>query len=870
MKKYLMSLLVLVLGIGMVYANPVSVSQAKFVGQQFVQTNFEQSRQSQDLTLVYTGSTTRGEASYYVFNVGHDGFVIVSADDNYRPIVGFSDEGCFDANNISPELAFYLNAIAEGRSKASVNAINPMVPVEWESLSNTGRLLSFNGGRGVDFLVKTKWNQNPAPYNSLCPADPLGPGGHDYVGCVATAMSQLMKYWNYPEKGQGSHSYQCLPRPGYAGHPEYGTLTANFGETTYDWANMLNSYGSNNYTPEEGLAVATICYHCGVSVNMMYGNNVDEGSGAYSEDVVSAIYNYFLYTNHASLQSYSASMVNQWKSMLKEQFDMGWPVYYAGSSSEGGHAFICDGYNDNDLFHFNFGWGGSGNGWFVVDQIDYNSNMRAIINFTPSEVYNNTAQAPTNFSVTPAANNELAATLSWVNPTKTLSNTNLSTIDQIVVCRDGEIVYVENNVNPGATMTITDNNVPRFDVFNYSVYAVCYGSHGKVAYQNDIVFGPSCGWTVNISQAAMNGFRGGMIHVYNASGHDVAQITTTSGGVQSIPVDVPLGNVSFGWSAQTYGDPFNMTFIIKDSQNTTVYTYSGNSSDLAEGIFYESNNNCGQSIGDGVPSNLVALVDEDNPNNINVSWDGIREDGYGYTVYRDGVLHRLIPNGTSFVDENVPQGGHCYYVGYMYDGGENGMYSNESCATSGACYAATNIDLEYTSSNKIKVKWERPEPSDGLSGYYVYRKFGEEGEYERVKQLGANATSYTDNSANQDGDYYYKLYAYYGELDCTSAPAYWIHDHNRFYLHAPYYTDGINEAEANSVAVFPNPTTSRFTIEAEGLNHVTVFNTMGQKVYEMSTQAESVDIDLNVETGIYMVRVSTANGEVTKRITVIR
>ena len=103
--------------------------------------------------------------------------------------------------------------------------------------------------------------------------------------------------------------------------------------------------------------------------------------------------------------------------------------------------------------------------------------------------------------------------------------------------------------------------------------------------------------------------------------------------------------------------------------------------------------------------------------------------------------------GTSFVDENAPQGGHCYYVGYMYDGGENGMYSNESCATSGACYAATNLDLEYTNTNKIKVKWERPEPSDGLSGYYVYRKFGEDGVYERVKQLGANATSYTDNSA---------------------------------------------------------------------------------------------------------------------------
>ncbi len=137
--------------------------------------------------------------------------------------------------------------------------------------------------------------------------------------------------------------------------------------------------------------------------------------------------------------------------------------------------------------------------------------------------------------------------------------------------------------------------------------------------------------------------------------------------------------------------------------------------------------------------------------------------------------------------------------------------------------------------------------------------------------MSASATSYTDNSANQEGDYYYKLYAYYGDLDCTSAPAYWIYDHNQFYLHAPYSADGINEVESNSISVFPNPTTSRFTVEGQGLNHITVYNLMGQMVYEMECQGESVDINLNnVETGVYMVRIFTNNGDVTKRITVIR
>ena len=850
-----MSLLALVLGIGMMYANPVSVNQAKSVGQQFVQANFEQSRQSQDLTLVYTGTSNRGEACFYVFNVGDHGFVIVSADDFYRPIVGYSDERNFDTD-INPELAFMLDKLIAYRAGRLTGKATPKVAAEWQSVMNSGKLISRNGGRQKFYLVQTKWDQG-SPYNYFCPQASGGPGGRVYAGCVATAMSQIMKYWNHPLQGTGSHTDY---------NSGFGALSANFGATTYEWDKMPLQL--RNSSPQEEIeAVALLMYHCGISVDMHYAI---DGSGAYSDDVPGAIRQYFSYTNQAQLKSRDSYSYADWSQMLKESFDMGWPVYYSGQATGGGHAFVCDGYDDNGLFHYNWGWSGSGDDYYDFDQIEYNTSDRAIFNFVPSEVYNVTAQAPTNLTVTPAANNELKATLSWVNPLKTLNNTNLTTIDQIVVCRDNEIIYTESNVTPGATMTFVDNNVPRFDSFDYMVYAICQDSHGKIAYKNNISFGPTCGWTVNVSQAAMNGFRGGIIHVYNASGREFAQITATNSSVQSFPIDMPLGHVSFGWSAQTFGDPFTMSFNIKDSQNATVFTYTGSSANLAEGIFYESNNSCGQSIGDGVPTNLIALVDENNFNNINVSWDGVRPNGYGYTVYRDGLLHRLIPEGTSFVDENAPQGGHCYYVGYMYEGGENGMYSNESCATSGVCYAPTNIDMEYTNTYKIKLKWERPNPSEGLSGYYVYRKYGEDGTYERVKLLGQGATSYTDNTTTEDGHYYYKLYAVYNDIDCISAPAYWIHDHNQFYLHAYYSADGVNELNEAEVSLFPNPTNNRFTVEAQGLNHVTVFNMMGQKVYEMDCQAESVDIDLNVEDGIYMVRVATANGEVTKRITIVR
>lgn len=854
MKKHFLSLLALMLCFGMVHANPVSVSQAKLVGQQFVQANFDLSRQAGELTLVYTGTSTRGEACFYVFNVGNEGFVMVSADDIYRPIVGFSDEGAFDAQNINPELNYMLNELISYRSGKLTGNPAPAVASEWMQVTEHGNQLSFNGGRPNTYLCTTRWNQD-YPYNYYCPNGTGGPGGHVYAGCVASAMSQVMKYWNHPLQGTGSHT-----------NPNGGS--ANFGQTTYDWDNMPNSINSGS--PQEQIdAIATLMYHCAISVNMMWSIN---GSGAYSGDVPGSISQYFSYTNQAQLKSRDNFSYDAWANMMKESFDMGWPLYYSGQSPDGGHAFVCDGYNDANLFHYNWGWGGSGDGWFDFDAIDYNSQDGAIFNFVPALIYKSTTKAPTNLTVTPAANNELSATVSWTNPSQTLDNTSLSVIDQIVVCRNGEIIYTEDNVTPGAAMTYIDNEVPRFDAFVYSVYAVNAGNHGKIAYSDKVSFGPTCSWTINVTQASFTGFRGGAIHVYNAAGTEVASVTTTSSSVQTFPIDMPLGHVSFGWSVPTNGSAFNMAFTIKNSQNSVVYTFSGSSDDLAEGIFFDTNNGCGNQTGTGVPSNLVAVRDEADPYTIHVSWDGISDSGYGYIVYRNDLLYRLIANGTSFDDVNVPIGGQCYRVGFLSDGGENPGFSNESCATSGECYAPSNIDYETTGSTyKIKLKWEKPEPAEGLSGYYLFRSNEPDSGYERIKLIGANSTSYTDNTANQQGHYYYKLYAVYNDLDCVSAPAYWIYDHNQFYLHVYYSPTSVGEMEAGQVAVYPNPTAAQFTIEGVGLNHVAVFNTLGQMVYEANCEGNSTEVNLgDVETGVYMVRIATENGTLTKRITVIK
>ena len=859
MKKHFLSLLALILGIGMAQANPVSVSQAKLVGQQFVQANFDVTRQAGNLTLVYTGTASRGEACFYVFNVGNEGFVMVSADDVYRPIVAYSDEGAFDAQNINPEMNYMLNELISYRSGRQTGEAAPAVASEWKQVTERGTLLSLNGGRASTYLCATKWNQD-YPYNYYCPQASGGPGGHVYAGCVASAMSQVMKYWDHPENGTGSHTNY---------NSGYGALTANFGATTYDWDNMPNNI--SNSSPQAQIdAIATLMYHCGIAVDMHYA--VD-GSGAYSQDVPQRISQYFSYTNQAVLRSRDSYSYENWSQMLKESFDMGWPIYYSGQGPDGGHAFVCDGYNDANLFHFNWGWGGSGDGWFDFDLIEFNSSDGAIFNFVPALIYKSTTKAPTNLSVIPAPNNELSATVSWKNPTQTLDNTSLSSIDKIVVCRNGQVIYSEDNVAPGADMTIVDNEVPRFDAFVYSVYAVNDGNHGRIIYSTPVSFGPTCGWTVNITQASFTGFRGGAIHLYNAAGTEVASVTTTTSSVQSIPVDVPLGHVSFSWSAPTQNNSFNMGFTIKDSENNTVFTYSGSSEQFPEGVFYETNNGCGNPTGTGVPTNLVAIRDSEDAYTIHVSWDGINDSGYGYTVYRDELLYRVIPEGTSFDDVNAPMGGHCYRVGFLSYGGDNPGYSNESCATAGECYAPSDLDYETTGNTyKIKLKWQKPNPAEGLSGYYLFRSTSEDSGYERIKLLGANATSYTDNTANQQGHYYYKLYAVYNDLDeCVSAPANWIYDHNQYYLHVYYSPTGVEEMETNQVSVYPNPTSARFTIEGEGLSHVSVYNTIGQCVYEANCEGNMTEVSLgNVEIGVYMVRIATENGIVTKRVSVIK
>ena len=366
-----------------VWASPVDTSTARAVAESFFARAGGQQLRTEAQTaprLVYTASMPANRAggnanAFYVFNIG-PGFVMVAADDRVQPVLAYSLEDSFQAEDMPANIRFFLNEYVQEIAQIVSDPLleTPLVSQWREALSpNAGTPRNVTE---VTPLLATKWNQN-SYYNNMCPADTGGPNGHTYVGCAATAMGQIMRYWQYPTSGIGSHSYNC-DHSGQ-GYGNYGILSADFANTTYQYNMMPNQLSA--YTGAAQVhAVAELLYHCGISVEMMYG---PDGSGAYSSDVPSALQTYFgyPYCTRVNRSSYSTSA---WNLLIKTELDRLRPVYYNGQGDAGGHAFVCDGYDANNYFHFNWGWSGHNNGYFLLSNLnpstyEFNSQQAAII-----------------------------------------------------------------------------------------------------------------------------------------------------------------------------------------------------------------------------------------------------------------------------------------------------------------------------------------------------------------------------------------------------------------------------------------------------------------------------------------------------------
>ena len=861
--KRLFLLVAILLAFNPLFADNLNVDQAREYGHKFVKANFAQ-KENNELELVYTMNSESGEPCFYVFNVSDYGFIMVSATDVVRPILGYSEDGIFETDNIAPGLGFMMEDYQESITYAmtTVNETPAYVKSEWDALAKTGRLRPQERGVKIGPLCPTSWDQK-WPYNYYCPDlnRPYASNGKAVVGCVATAMSQIMKYWNHPAQGVGSHTYK--PAMDEYGYPEQ---SANFGETTYDWDNMPYQIDANS--PQEQIeAVALLGYHCGVAVEMMYDDD-GTGSGAFSADVPYALYKYFDYAQ----SNFRARAVPApvWDSYIREAIEMGRPIFYAGTTNNGGgHAFVCDGMDENGLFHYNFGWSGSGDGFFASTATDYPNEVGAIFDIMPKSVWVNTMEAPKNFKVVPAENNRLSATLTWKNPTYTLNGSSaIKDIDKIVIKRNGKVIHEMTDVKAGENATYVDNSVPCYSYFEYSIHAVVDGSHSKIARVENVGFGPTCKWQLILQSSDFNGMRGANVSLVDKANAVAFRKTTENSTLTTYDLDVPQGEVKFVWNpADANQSTYTLTMVLKDNGGNSVFNYTGPSDKMPQGVFFDTINDCGYTVPAENPYNLVCEVKD---NSVVLDWDGIGGDYYGYNVFRDGVLIALAAT-TEYTDTDVPHGGHCYTVTALFDGG-NTKESNEACAVlTENCEPATGFTYELTQAFKPKFTWEKPANATGLTGYYVYRKVGADGEWIRVKVLAAGKTEYTDNSVNQmDTWYFYKVQAYYQGIDCLSAPASLKENKNEFVLKFFYSETGVEDDAEHNIGIYPNPANEKITINAQNIERVSISNVMGQKVYETSVNDDNMVIDVNeFPAGMYMIHVVTDEYETTKRVSVV-
>lgn len=306
--------------------------------------------------------------AFYVFNRGeNNGFVIIAADDCAKTILGYADSGSFDYNTIPENLKYWLQMYENEINTISGTA--DMQPIQTASKSKS---VSNHTESVSPLLGNIKWNQG-SPYNQLCPVINNTTGEKAVVGCVATGMAQVMKYYQWPVQGIGSNSYTTKTNN--------ITLTLDFSQTTYDWANMTDTYSTSSSEVQKN-AVSTLMYHCGVAVNMDYGTT----SNAYFSDMGKALINNFNFDPNMDQWLRDYFTRDELVSKIKAELNASHPILIGGQASDGGHLFVLDGYDNNELFHINWGWGGTSNGYFQISALnpDYESN--------PSLGYNTSQQ----------------------------------------------------------------------------------------------------------------------------------------------------------------------------------------------------------------------------------------------------------------------------------------------------------------------------------------------------------------------------------------------------------------------------------------------------------------------------------------------
>ena len=727
MKKLCFTFCLLAATFGSVIAGPIDQQKAQRLGAKFLGTTAVVQKNADIQLNLVSIAADRDATDYYVFNVSNgEGFVIVAGDDRVKPILAYSTKGRFNPNDVAEGFQYMLNSYREEIQYVREHnlAATPDIVAEWSKVSEDG---SLNRGHQTRVVVgplcQTLWNQN-YPWNSQCPEDPEGNGGYVYAGCVATAMGQVMKFWDWPARGNGSHSY----------NPDgYAQQTANFGETDYHFELMPLSLDSTN-NEEDWFYVAQLLHHCGIAVDMQYS---PEGSGASSAYAYLAFPNYFRYSvnelemNLGSLIPGFGYTNEEWAALLKSGgLDEHIPLFYTGNDDggAGGHAFVCDGYDENDYFHFNWGWSGRDDAWCPVGALNttrytFNSMNAFIGHIVPdNNEYYSRPQPVAKFDL---SENETfdGTVISWTNPALDLNGNALSGITSVTLRRNFEEIAVLTDVEVGADMEYEDNGLEP-GLYEYAIYVTNEAGISSTVYRSVLV-GEKCDLVFHLHDAGGDGWKGAAISVADEGGNRIAVVELKEGSEATLTVPLLRGTLNFIWNHgwyhayEEYDTDGECSFSILDYDGNELFV----SDELEDGIFLTYENNCEESPLTCYPvQNLEGEYQwhDDEEFGAYISWNrpDITANLHHFKVlrstgtYKDEVLVAEIPydgnNSYEYFDNtyDLIQSEFVYYsVNCVYIRGE------EQCESEWRDVGFWITDIEENTDESINVY---PNPTNGL------------------------------------------------------------------------------------------------------------------------------------------------------------
>jgi len=851
-------------------AQKVNEASAYKTAQAFIAS--QQTLKGQDLSLVSSNGN-------YIYNIGNQGFVIISNNTVLPPVLGWSDQGNFpDLENAPENFATWIAHYSEMIDFAIQNGIAPEAKIQrqWDEAAQS--VFGSRNVQTVDPLVSTRWNQD-CYYNEYCPATTGGwwwggPCGHCYAGCVATAMAQVMKYWDYPETGFGSHSYI---------HSEYGEQSANFAATTYHWDEMpVEIYGHND-------AVATLLYHCGVSVNMNYSGS---GSGAQSQDVETAMRSYFGYCG-AKYRQKSGYQEDAWIAMLKAELDLSHPLYYSGANGDSGHAFVCDGYDNNDLMHFNFGWSGSGDGYYSTYDVNgFNQGQAIVTNLFPVSI-----QADDN-GIIYVSEDGTGDGSSWSNATNKLQFASaLSSGGGTKVWVKAGTYYGDTTDTEGAFYITPSNRVyggfegdeaPDFDLSlrDFEKNPTILDGQGarRVLLQDQAYTSASMpiwdGFTIqngNIGSGAgvyLNNYvtLNNCIIINNeASMYGGGIYINSTGGTAHVTLNnciIADNNASMGGGVcDRVGADYTNCRInnnIASTKGGGIYLYNNAEPTLKNCII--SNNTATSAGGMYARGQFTAYNCDFVMNLATESIGGIYHENSHNKYYNCivwGNVANGLPNQFAGLSDfeycavnGIVNGSENYNIPVENNGDEPGVYVRFKHPASGAGADYHNEDWSLKS-RSICLNAGKPNTTglgniDIAGNPRIQKGRVEIGAYESCASL----TLIEDELFESDFPYWF----YSTPL---TEPGYYTHileghDCDSVIGLTLEVMLGTEEAQETAIQVWPNPTNGILFIEADDINKVELCNLMGQIVFQ-AEKVESIDLS-SLEKGIYFLIASNKNG----------